>query len=126
MHNEKRAHYREIVDRFEKIARANLENTTSMAGLCRDAGVTPRTLARAFRAVHGTTPLQYLHDLRLTEARQSLLLGCGGAKSVTEVATRFGFRELGRFAGAYRERFGETPSQTLRRTARTCGAESTG
>jgi transcriptional regulator GlxA family with amidase domain len=126
MHTVRGARYREIVDRFEKIARANLESTTSVAELCRTAGVTPRTLARAFRATHGTTPVQYLHDVRLTEARQTLLAGCSGAHSVTEVATRFGFRELGRFAGEYRERFGESPSQTLRRTARTCRAETAG
>ena len=120
------ARHREIVERFEKIARANLETTAGVAGLCRAAGVTPRTLARAFRTIHATTPVQYLHDLRLTEARHSLLSGCGDARSVTEVATRVGFRELGRFAGAYRERFGETPSQTLRRTARTCPADSVG
>ena len=120
------ARHREIVERFEKIARANLETTAGVAVLCRAAGVSSRTLARAFRATRLTTPLQYLHDLRLTEARHSLLSGCSDAKSVTEVATRFGFRELGRIAGEYRERFGETPSQTLRRTARTCPAETAG
>ena len=36
--------------------------------------------------------------------------------TVSEVAYRWGFTHLGRFAGAYRERFGETPSQTLRST----------
>ena len=71
MHTGKRAGYREIVDRFEKIARANLETTTSVARLCRAAGVTPRTLARAFRAVYRTTPLHHLHVLRLSEARQT-------------------------------------------------------
>jgi AraC family ethanolamine operon transcriptional activator len=110
------ARYREIVDRFEKIARANLETTTSLATLCRAAGVTPRTLARAFRAVHGTTPVHYLHALRLSEARQTLLAKGAHCSSVTEVATRFGFRELGRFAGEYREQFGESPSETLRRS----------
>ena len=42
----------------------------SKARLCGAAGTTTRTLARAFRAVHGITPVQYLHDLRLTEARK--------------------------------------------------------
>lgn len=110
------ARYREIVDRFEKVARANLEATTGVARLCRVARVTPRTLARAFRAVHGTTPVHYLHVLRLSEARQTLLAEGAGCSSVTEVATRFGFRELGRFAGEYREQFGESPSETLRRS----------
>ena len=116
MHTGSGARYREIVARFEKIARANLETTTSVAELCRAAMVTPRTLARAFRAVHGITPVHYLHVLRLSEARQTLLAKDARCSSVTEVATRFGFRELGRFAGEYRAQFGESPSETLRRS----------
>jgi AraC family ethanolamine operon transcriptional activator len=116
MHTGRGARYREIVARFEKIARANLETTTSMAHLCHVALVTPRTLARAFRVVHGITPVHYLHVLRLSEARQTLLAKGARCSSVTEVATRFGFRELGRFAGEYRDQFGESPSETLRRS----------
>jgi transcriptional regulator GlxA family with amidase domain len=33
------------------------------------------------------------------------------------VASRCGFRELGRFAADYRAAFGEYPSETLRRSA---------
>jgi AraC-like DNA-binding protein len=116
------ARYREIVERFEKIARANLETTTSVAALCRAAGVTPRTLARAFRAVHATTPSQYLRVLRLTLARQALLAPEAGCNTVTEIVTRFGFRELGRFAVRYRMAFGETPSDTLRQAGRRCSS----
>ena len=108
-------HYRHIVARFEEAARANLGTFVRVSELCRAVAVTPRTLERAVRAVHAATPVEFLHALRLAEARRILLSQCGTAQSVTEVATRFGFRELGRFAGEYRERFGESPSETLRR-----------
>jgi transcriptional regulator GlxA family with amidase domain len=109
--------YREIVDRFEKIARGNLGKRASIVDLCGAAAVNQRTLLRAFRAIHGATPCHYMHALRLEQARQSLLLANGGADSVTRVAMRCGFRELGRFAVDYRAKFGESPSETLRRTS---------
>ena len=39
----------------------------------------------------------------------------GDGTTVTEVALRFGFAHTGRFAAAYRRRYGQTPSATLRR-----------
>jgi len=105
--------YRQIVEQFESIARAHAGARMPMADLCRMAGVNQRTLLRAFHAIRGTTPSCYLHALRLEEVRQALL-SADGAQTVTQVAMRFGFRELGRFAGRYKAAFGERPSDTLR------------
>jgi AraC-like DNA-binding protein len=103
--------YPQIVDHFVRIARANFGNVVRVDDLCRLAGANPRTISRAFKVVHDTTPSCYLRELRLMEVRSVLLSGRNRA-SITQVATRFGFRELGRFSVLYRSRFGEAPSVT--------------
>jgi transcriptional regulator GlxA family with amidase domain len=109
--------YRDLVDRFEKVVRDTLGAPVGIHEFCRTAGLNQRTLLRAMRAIHGTTPCRHLRALRLAEARQALLCADVPARSVTEVALRCGFRELGRFAVEYRATFGESPSDTLRRAA---------
>jgi len=107
--------YHQIVDQFEDVARTNLGTLTLITDFCRAASVSPRTLSRALRAIHSTTPRRYLQELRLSQARQALLSLDAAFETVTQVAMRFGFHELGRFAVDYRARFGESPSETLRR-----------
>ena len=49
----------------------------------------------------------------MNAARRELRDASPGSTTVTRVATRWGFTELGRFAGEYRAMFGELPSETL-------------
>ena len=104
--------YRRIVSHFEEVARENIRTFVHVADLSRIAEVNQRTLSRAFREVCGIGPYRYLQQLRLNEVRR-VLLSEGG--SITEVAMRFGFRELGKFGVLYRKAFGESPSETRRR-----------
>lgn len=78
------------------------------------AGVSARTLQAAFKVELRTTPTAYIRSRRLERARADMGEASTGL-TVTDVATRWGFTHLGRFAAEYRERFGESPSQTLRR-----------
>ncbi|MGX6606965.1 AraC family transcriptional regulator [Micromonosporaceae bacterium Da 78-11] len=78
------------------------------------AGVGVRVLQESFRQHVGMSPLTYLRRLRLDGVHAELSRADPWHVSVSEVAYRWGFTHLGRFAGAYRSRYGVPPSQTLR------------
>jgi transcriptional regulator GlxA family with amidase domain len=114
--------YRQIVNRFEDVARASLGAARTIPDICAALAIGQRTLARAVHAVHGTTPSRHLRRLALTQARAALQDST--STNVKEVALRCGFRELGRFAADYRAAFGENPSATLcRRSAELVGRD---
>lgn len=78
----------------------------------RAVGATPRFLNDAFSAVLGMSLHRYLRLRRLTLARRRLQAE-GEVGLVKTVALDLGFWHLGRFALAYRDLFGESPSETL-------------
>ena len=82
--------------------------------LSRVAGVSERTLRKAFHTVHGLSPKQFDLRERLFGARQALCHVDAARKTVTTIACEFGFFELGRFSRAYKAAFGESPSQTIK------------
>lgn len=93
---------------------ANLTAPLTLADIAAAAGVPERTLHDAYCRFEGTSPMRSLRNLRLDRVRAELLAGRDDA-GVTGVALAAGFTHLGRFAQAYAERFGERPSDALRR-----------
>ncbi|MBB2842003.1 UNVERIFIED_ORG: AraC-like DNA-binding protein [Rhizobium etli] len=76
--------------------------------------VSPRALQQGFRQFRNTSPTSHLRDLRMGAARQDLLRN-DDKISVAEIALKWGFTHLGRFAAEYKKRYGELPSETARR-----------
>jgi AraC-like DNA-binding protein/tetratricopeptide (TPR) repeat protein len=95
---------------------ANVGHRWTITELARIAGASARTLQRQFVSFHGKTPLAVLRDIGFECARRELLQGTSGEK-IMDVACRCGFPHFGRFSVEYRRRYGETPSQTLKRQA---------
>jgi transcriptional regulator GlxA family with amidase domain len=112
-----------VVERIEAYARSRMSTSVPIAELCRIAGLSERGLRNAFYRVRGMSPKRSLRAERLRGARRALA-GGNGPTTVTGIATRYGFYELGRFAAVYKESFGEAPSQTLRGTARKSAPET--
>jgi len=94
---------------------AEPERAWRVADLAGHAGVSARTLQEGFQRDLGVTPLEFLRRTRLERARASLLSADPTTTSVTDIAARWGFFHLGRFAQTYREAYQESPSQTLAR-----------
>lgn len=102
------------VKRALEAMRASVDREWSVADLASVAGVSSRTLQRLFRIFLGKTPHTALRNLRFDYARRELLQSLPNAK-VMDIALRAGIPHGGRFSVEYRLRYGETPTQTLRR-----------
>jgi AraC-like DNA-binding protein len=109
--------HRRIVARLEQALAERPEEMLSLSDLCAEVGVAQRTLNLACEAFLGQSAMRYARGRRLDHVRRRLLMADPATTQVTDVAMQYGFWELGRFAQAYRLRFGEQPSKTLRRAA---------
>lgn len=98
----------------EDYMRAHLDEDITMETLVHLTGASMRSLYEGFRKHRSESPMRYLRHLRLEKVREELLSPTRKA-NITDVAQQWGFVELGRFASLYRERYGELPSETLRR-----------
>ncbi|MGZ8274114.1 MAG: helix-turn-helix domain-containing protein [Burkholderiaceae bacterium] len=105
----------DIVRTAEAYAVSQAGEHVSATDLCRAAGASERSLEYAFREIMGLTPVAYLTRVRLHRVRQGLLAGTHGSTTVTAEALDWGFWHFGEFSRAYKDCFGELPSDTLRR-----------
>lgn len=103
---------REALDYIE----AHLADRVTMTDIAKNVHMSIRAVQQGFREELETTPMLYLRDRRLERARADLVDGLPrDGVTVTDVAERWGFNHLGSFAVLYRKRWGESPSDTLRR-----------
>lgn len=94
----------------------NLRRPITVQDVAHAARLGPRALHDAFRKQRGETPMGYLRAGRLAGARTELLAAdASTGLTVGGVAASWGFSNRGRFAAAFRDTFGESPTETLQR-----------
>jgi AraC-like DNA-binding protein len=104
-----------VMRRFRRVVEENPEQPLYIPEICKAIRVSDRTLRMACQEHLGMGPKRYLLLRRMHLARRALRQTVPDATSVTDIATRYGFWQLGRFAVEYQTLFGESPSATLRR-----------
>ena len=113
-HAAARQRHAEIMVRFEDVLASHCDKQLLMPELCAAVGVPERTLRMCCAEFLGMSPGSYARLRRLNLVHAALRRADPATASIAEIARRYGFSELGRFAAAYRTAFGETPSATLR------------
>lgn len=105
--------HRQLVSKVQEYLDGTLAEPVRVRTLCAVAGVSFKTLERAFVGVLGMAPQRYLALARLSRARRLLLAARGEETRVADAAYACGCFHLSRFSRDYRLMFGESPSQTL-------------
>jgi AraC family transcriptional regulator, ethanolamine operon transcriptional activator len=112
-----RAGRRVAVRMAREFIHSRLSEPLRLSELCRHAQLKIRSLEYGFREVTGLTPIAYIRSLRLNAVRRALLQETPARhRSISEIAMDTGFWHLSQFARDYRLFFGETPTQTRRRS----------
>jgi transcriptional regulator GlxA family with amidase domain len=82
------------------------------------SGLTPRTFARRFRAATGRRPIDYVHGVRVEEARRLLEAGPG---TVDDVGFEVGYEDPTFFRRLFKRTTGLTPAAYRRKHAQIAG-----
>lgn len=84
----------------------NLDQNLTVEVLAKQAGMCSAHFTRAFKSVFGSTPGEFVENLRLNEARRRL---SSRGKTLRSVAASVGFRDPTAFRRAFARRFGAGP-----------------
>jgi transcriptional regulator GlxA family with amidase domain len=101
-----------LVARCQEWAADHYAETAPVAAMVRQSGLSERTFVRRFTRATGMSPLDYVHALRLEEAKQILETQ---DLPVEAVALEVGYQDNGFFGRMFRQRVGMTPGQYRRR-----------
>jgi AraC-like DNA-binding protein len=99
--------------RAREFLHAHADEPLDLEQLAAAAGAGIRALQLGFQRHYGTSISEMLRDIRLAHLNIRLT-GASPDESITDIAFELGFTHLSRMASAYRAKFGETPSATLR------------
>ncbi|WP_367393267.1 AraC family transcriptional regulator [Pseudomonas sp. X4] len=104
-----------VVRMTEEFMEEHAQEPLTISQIARHAGVTARTVQLSFQRFRGLSPMQFLKEIRLQRVRVDLETQQHADGQVSSTALKWGFTHLGRFSSDYKQRFGESPSTTLKR-----------
>jgi len=106
---------RQLIHKAEDFCGQHPNQPLRIGQLCRELGVSERTLRNVFYKLTDTSPLAYLKTQRLNQVYRELRVSDPSEVLIKQLAHGNGFYHLGHFCRDYKQLFCESPSNTLKR-----------
>lgn len=98
----------DFIKKINSIIRDHLEDPQfSVEILAREAAMSYSQLYRKLKSLTGHTAIQYIHEIRLSKAKELLI---SSHLPISEIAYRVGIEDPVYFTRVFKKRFGKTPS----------------
>jgi transcriptional regulator GlxA family with amidase domain len=101
-----------VIARCQEWIAENYHEAAPVAAMVRLSGLAERTFKRRFHTATGMAPLEYVHTLRLEEAKQMLE---AGDQPIEAIANEVGYEDAGYFSRLFRNKVNLTPAQYRKR-----------
>ncbi len=101
-----------LIGRCQEWVGAHYAEPSPVAAMIKLSGLPERSFIRRFSKATGMLPLDYVHSLRLEEAKQMLETG---DLPVEAIANEVGYEDTSFFGRLFRRKVGLTPAQYRRR-----------
>ena len=92
----------------------HMDGKINIESFARQYKVSEQTLQNAFKSLFGFTPKKFLELLKLNLVHHDLQNADPETSTVLNIASKWGFSHMGRFAQEYTRLFGGKPSDTLK------------
>jgi AraC family ethanolamine operon transcriptional activator len=105
-------HQRQLLGKVRNFYLSNKVHPLLIGKMCKELGVSERSLRDAFQKQVGISPLNYFKMVQLNLIYRALRQASSNEKLIKKIAYKNGFTHPGQFARDYKQLFGELPSQT--------------
>lgn len=101
-------HHDEVIIDAQQWLHDHVTTTAALGALAHQLHMSQRTLNRRFKRATGVSPGRYLQQLRLDHARELLR---DSNLSVTEIAAKVGYQDVGYFSTLFRVQMAQSPTE---------------
>lgn len=104
------------IKKARELLHQSIKSSNNIVNLSQELGISERLLHHAFKQNYGVSPKKYLLSLRMHMVKQELLLANSDTETISSIIEKYNFFNQSTFTQAYKQMFGELPSERFKKS----------